>query len=245
MSTFLDLASDALTSIGQVGMGQSVSAEQAGQALRVCNRMMQKWSQKRLMLYTIATRPFVLSIGKQDYTVGPAAADFIGARPIFVEAAQASPLGTLVDTPVNILDKIKWGAIRDKGAVTSLAGVPSDVWPEYTFPNLTFHVWPIPSATPTLKLGTWELLQQFATVFDTVSLPNGYEEAIVQNLAMELCPYYDMPVSSEMAQLAADALVTIQAINAQGLGGALGESRLLTSANLDLPVPTGGSQQAA
>ena len=239
MSTFLDIATDALTEIGQVGMGQSVSAEQAAQAQRVANRMLQKWSIQRLMLYLIASRPFNLKVNQQDYSLGPTGADFVGARPILIEAAQSTPLNSTLYLPMNILDTPKWGAIRDKGATCSLTGVPSDLWPEYTFPNLTFHVWPIPSAIVTVYLKTWEMLQQFATLFDQLSLPPGYEPAIVQNLAMELAPYYDMPVSAGLAQLAADGLIQIQKINAQSLGGSLGESRTLATPNLDTPIGAG------
>lgn len=242
MSTFLDIASDSLTEIGQLGVGQSISPEQSQQALRLGNRMLQKWSLQRFMLPLVNSRPFVLAAGTQDYTVGPTGG-FASNRPVFVEAAQIAAPGSSLYLPLNILDTSKWGAIRDKGATCSAAGLPQDVWPEYTYPNLSFHIWTIPSNGATILLKTWELLQQFVSVFDVLNFPPGYEEAIMHNLAMELSPFYDQPISSALQQLAADGLLRIQGLNAQSFGGALGESQTLQTPNLATPLPTGGGGQ--
>ena len=248
MSTALDIFTDALTSIGQAGQGQSISPEMSQQALRVCNRMIAKWSIQRLMLYYITTRTFSLTAGTQDYTLGPSASgagSFVGTRPDFVESCYATLPGGSFKGEMSVLDRPKWGAIQDLGATTSANGVPQSIYPEYTFPNLAFHVWPIPANNCSVTLGTWEQLQQFLTIFDTVSLPPGYEEAITLNLALELAPYYDQPVQSFMATLAADALVKIQTVNAQSIGGALGASQLLNSPSLDNPIPGQGPAQPA
>ena len=243
MAVLLDLISDSWAKIGMLGIGQSLSPEQAQQGFREANRMVGNWSVRRLMLYTISKRPFALSANVQDYTVGPTGL-FAQARPTFVEGAQAVIPGTANEVPMNVLDVVKWGAIRDKGATCSAAGVPSDIWPEMTYPNMEFHVWPIPATILTINLRTWEQLQQFLTVFDTFTFPVGYEEPFTDNLAMRLAPYSDRQVSPELAQSAAQGLIDIQSINAQGIGGAIGDSRLLQAPNLDVPRPTGGPQGA-
>jgi hypothetical protein len=241
MATFLDIGTDALTEIGQLGIGRAPSAEQMQQALRVANRMLSKWSIQRLMLFTVNVRPFALTPDVQDYTLGPTGSLGAGAqtRPNFVEAAQVTPPGSSLYLGLNILDQIKWGAIRDKGATCSANGVPQDVWPEYTYPNIGLHFWTIPSNATALYLKTWEQLQQFATIFDVLNFPPGYEEAIQHNLAMELASFYDMQPSQTTMLLAGEGIAKIQAINAQGLGpGGLGESQTLAPPNLGSPVPT-------
>lgn len=240
-TTFLDILSDSLSSIGQLGIGQSVNAEQAQQALRKGNRMLAKWSLKKLLIYVVTTRPFNLSAGVQDYTVGPTGATFAGTRPVFVESGIAITPGSTMQNSLNILDKSQWDALQDSGVISGMNGTPASVWPEYTYPNLAFHVTPIPSTGVLIKLGTWEILQQFAAISDVLNMPPGYEEAIVYNLAVELCPDYDLPVSQALAELAADALNTIQTNNAQKLRGALGESQTLQSANVGLPPPQPGA----
>ncbi len=241
MSTFLDLATDALQSIGQAGTGQSISPEQSQLALRLANRMLQKWSGQKLMLFLVTQRPFGLSATLQDYTVGPTGG-FVQTRPVFVESGVAVIPGTTMQQVLNILDKTQWDALPDAGVIAGTNGVPASVWVEYTYPNLTFHVSPIPSTAVNIRLGTWELLQQFATVFDELVLPPGYEEPVVQNLAIELADYYDMPISQTLAQLAADGLNTIKTNNAQKLRGALGESQTLQSPSTGIPpsAPAGG-----
>jgi len=233
-ATLLDVITDALTSIGQLGIGQTASPEMAQQAFRKANRMLQKWSLQKLLLYVVTTRPFALAATVQDYTVGPTGT-FVGTRPVFVESGVAIVPGSTMQNPMNILTKEQWDALPDSGVICGLNGTPASVWPEYTNPNLTFHVTPIPSTIVNIRLGTWELLQQFASIFDELALPPGYEEALMYNLAVELAPDYDMPVSSDIAQLAADGLNTIKTNNAQKLRGALGESQILSSPNVGIP----------
>ncbi len=238
-STFLDVFIDSLTEIGQLGTGQTPSPEQAAQGQRVGNRMLDKWSVQRLMLYVISPLPVNLTPNVQDYTLGPSGTIVVPSRPLFIESAQAVIPGTLMTTTLSVLDKSEWDAIADSGARTSAFGVPDKLWPEYTFPNLAFHVHPIQAAAVVLKLGAWIRLQQFATIFDAINLPPAYELAIQHNLAMELCPFYDMPVSPALAQLAADSLVEIQKLNAQGMRGVLDSSTALQSPTLTAPVPSG------
>lgn len=239
--TLLDVITDSITYIGQAGIGRSISPEQAQQALRKANRMLQKWSLQKLMLYFITVRAFLLSANVQDYTVGPTGVPF-GAvtRPVFVESGIAAVPNSSMQNPLNILDKTQWDALPDSGVVCGPNGTPASVWPEYTYPNLAFHVSPIPSTAVTIRLGTWEILQQFVAITDVLNLPPGYEEALMYNLAVEISGDYDQPVTSDLAALAADALNTIKTNNGQKLRGALGETQTLISPSVGLPPPQQG-----
>lgn len=242
MSQLLDILSDALSAIGQLGTGQSLNPEQGEQGRRIANRMVGKWSLQRYMLFTIAQRALTLSAGIRDYTLGPTGTLGVNpqTRPVFVESARVSGVGSQQESAISIVDPVEWGAIRDKGATNSILGLPQLIWPEYTMPNIGLHLWPIPSAAITLTLGTWEQLQQFVSIFDVLNFPPGYEEPLMWNIAMEWAPFFDMPVTPSIQQLAADGLLKIQGINAQGLGGALGEAQRLDPPNLAKPIPTGG-----
>lgn len=235
MSTFLDCATDAHAYIGQLGIGQSLSPEQAALALRVGNRMLGKWSTQRLYLFNIGTRTYTLTVGTQDYTVGPTGG-FVAARPVLVESARMVIVGSQTELAMSVLDKPEWDAIVDKGTICGPNGVPNKIWPEYTYPNLSFHVLPIPSNAATIKLGAWDQLQQFATIFDQLAFPPGYEDAFTWNLARALCPSYDMPTTG-VDEEAADGLIKIQQINAQSLGGSLSADQTLKSPNVGQPQP--------
>jgi len=244
MSSLLDLISDSLTEIGQLGVGQTISPEQGQQGLRFIQRIIGKLSIRRVMLYTITQRPFTLTANLRDYTLGPTGTLGVGVqtRPVFVEEVRVAGVGSLQDSPLSIVDPVGWAGIRDKGATNSALGLPQLVWPEYTVPNIGLHFWPIPSAAITATLGTWELLQNFVTLFDNIVLPPGYEGLLQQILAIEWASFFDMPITQGMSQLAADAILAIQGINTQGLGGAFGEAqRLENSPNLAAPKPTGAA----
>jgi hypothetical protein len=245
VSTLLTLLSDSLTEIGQLGVGQTISPEQGQQGLRIIQRVIGKLSAQRVMLYTITQRPFTLVANQRDYTLGPTGNLGVGAqtRPVFVEEVRVAGVGSAQDSPLTLVDPVGWAGIRDKGATNSALGLPQLVWPEYSYPNIGLHFWPIPSAAITATLGTWELLQNFITLFDTISLPPGYEELLQQIIAVEWAPFFDMPVSPAMQQLVVGATGAIQAINTQGLGGAFGESqRLENIPNLAQPKPTAPQQ---
>lgn len=243
MSNFGDVATDALSLIGQLGIGQSPSPEQLAQAMRYANRMISRWSIQRLMLFTVGSSPYVLTPNVQDYTIGPAAgATFNQVRPTFIESAQIQLPNSAMTEPLNLLDRTKWGAIRDKGATCSPNGLPQDVWIEYSNPNLAFHLWTVPSNACTIMLAAWVALQQFNTIFDVLNFPNGYEDAIMSNLAIDLCPAYEAEPPPSLVAQAADGLIQIQKINAQSLGGQqLGESATLQNPNQVLPPPIGGN----
>ena len=246
MVVFIDIASSALTDIGQLGIGQSPSPEQVTQALLYCNQWLETQSIQRFMLPTVGSQGYVLTANLQDYVVGPYATgpgSFVAARPTFVESAQVQLPGSAMTEPLNLLDRSKWGAIRDKGAVCSALGLPQDIWIEYNYPNINFHVWTIPSNGCMVFLAGWVQLQQFVTPYDLLNFAPGYQRAIQKNLAVELASAYDMQPSASLLQSAADGLVQIQKLNAQSLGGALGESQTLVNPNQTVPPPTGGGPQ--
>jgi hypothetical protein len=243
MSQLLDILSDSLTEIGQLGVGQTISPEQSQQGFRLIQRIIGKLSAQRVFLFAIAQRPFTLIAGTQLYSLGPSGTLGAGVqtRPVFVQTARCSGVGSAQDSPLTLVDDVGWAGIRDKGATNSALGLPQVLFPQYLMPNVNLYLWPIPSAAITLTLGTWELLQNFLTIFDTITLPPGYEDLLQQLLAIEWAPMFDIPISPGMSQLAADAIRAIQGINVQGLGGAFGEAqRLENIPNLAIPKPQGG-----
>lgn len=238
MSTLLDVIAGSLTALGQLGQGQTANAEDGALGLRLANLLLTQKSTERLFIYNVTPVIWILTPNVQDYTWGPSGATFNGPRPAFVESAQVQPAGTSMWLPVSILDKTKWDAIRNLGASTP--DVPDDVWVEYTYPNLTFHVNPISSSAPKMRFGTWQLLQQFASLFEVLALPPAYEEFLESNLAIMLGPYYDQPIPPDLEVRAQRAEAQVMKINAQGLGGALSAGQKFDTPNLGQPILPGG-----
>ncbi len=69
------------------------------------------------------------------------------------------------------------------------APIPSLVGVDTAFPLINIRVWPIPAAVPgSIELSYWTPLLQFATVGDTVTLPEGWFNMLRFNLAVLLYP---------------------------------------------------------
>lgn len=236
MSTLLDVIAASLTEIGQLGRGQTASPEDGALGLRQANLLLSRRSTQRLFLPYVATRQYNLISGTADYTVGPSGATFTAARPTLIESAQANVIGSNVWVPLSIWDKSKYDSIRNR-AMT--ADVPDGLYPEYTSPNLAFHVHPIPISTPLIKFGVWEQLTQFASLFDTLAFPPAYEAWLEAKLAVLLAPFYDQPVPATLIATMQETEADLQRYNAQSMGGAVSEAQRLTSPNVGQPIPTG------
>jgi hypothetical protein len=235
MSTCLDIVSGSLTKIGELGQGQTASPEDGALGLRLLNLILSLLSTQRLTIYTVATKTYALAAGTADYTIGPTGATFTDTRPTFVEGAQVNPFGGTW-LPLSILSKPQWDAIQTKNAT---ADKPNDIWPEYTYPNLAFHVNPIQTANMNIRLGCWIPLTQFATLFDTVSFPTGYEKLLQDLLAVDIAPYYDQPVTADLQNSANIALQMIMGLNAKTLTAALDPAQTLQAPNVGQPsLPT-------
>jgi hypothetical protein len=233
MSTCLDIVSGALTKIGELGQGQTASPEDGALGLRLLNLILSLLSTQRLTIPTVATKTYLLTANLADYTIGPTGAIFTDVRPTFVESAQVNPFGGTW-LPLSILSKPQWDAIQTKNAT---ADKPNDIWPEYTYPNLAFHVNPIQTAGMNIRLGCWIPLTAFVTLFDTVSFPTGYEKLLQDLLAVDIAPYYDQPIAPGMQNDANIALQLIMGINAKTLMGALDPAQSLQGSNVGQPTP--------
>lgn len=216
--TFLDLATDAMTRIGELGQGETMSPEDANFCLTVCNSMLDIWSTQRDMIFTVTNLTENLTANTQDYTIGPSGATFTNARPILIQTAAMVMPGTTVREPMSILTSKMWSALKEKGLVGVL---PDKIYLDQGYPNAGFHVHPIPSGVIEIDLYYWGELTQFASITTTFSFPPGYYECMVQNLALRIMPGYGKVPDQVTAEAAAASLANIKAINAQILNGAL------------------------
>jgi hypothetical protein len=85
---------------------------------------------------------------------------------------------------------------------------------EPTYPNGTLNLWPIPTGSGfEIAIYTATRVPRFETLDDIVSLPDGYEEMIVQNMALRLCPSYKVQPSPLTVKFAADSLAAVKRAN--------------------------------
>lgn len=201
MTTVRELIGDSLIQLGVLAAQDSMQAEDAAFGLRELNRMIASWNTEDLMVYTVDRSTFPFVVGKQTYTLG-VGGDFnttYAVRPGQIDMVSALVNG--VEIPIEILNDEQW---RDTSVKSVNSTFPLAVWSNGNYPLNTLTFWPIPQQVNTVVLYLWGQTTAFASVNTTVTLPQGYEDAIVSNLAVRLSPGYGVqpsPVLVEQSKL--------------------------------------------
>lgn len=204
--TALDIIKRSLRYIGALGVGETLEAELANNALDSVNAMLDSWSIDGLLVYQTNYETFPLSAGVQSYTIG-AGGTFNTSRPDRIESGYVRVNN--IDYQLEVVDNDKWNSIAIK--------TTKSTWPSYlrfdpNVPLAIIHLYPVPT-TGTITINRYAVLQSFSSLTDVLALPRGYERAIATNLAIELAPEYDRTVSAELAKIAREAKANIQRIN--------------------------------
>lgn len=202
-----DLVSASLRLIGVLAPGETLPAAEAADALATVNRMIDSWSNESLLIHAKVREVFSLVGGTQSYTIGTGGT-FNTDRPLRVDAASIKVGST--EYPLNQLGIAEWAAISDK---TSTSDIPTDMYLSGSYPLETISLYPTPSAANSIVLYSWKPLDQISTLDTDVSLPPGYEEALIYNAAIRLSPEYGRTVTAEVAMLAAEAKASIKRMN--------------------------------
>lgn len=206
-----DLISASLRLIGATAPGESLAASEATDGLAALNRMISSWSTEPLLIYSRVRDSLTLVVGTQSYTMGTGGTHSV-SRPVQVHeaAVRNETVSPAVEIPVAILSLAEWQAIPAKA---TSGEYPTGIYLEGTFPYETVNVYPKPSVAH--KLITWssKVISSISTLDTSVSLPPGYEEALIYNLALRLAPEYGRPVSAEVATVAMETKASIKRLN--------------------------------
>lgn len=203
-----DLVTASLRLLGAVAPGESLSASEATDALGSLNRMIASWSTEELIIYAVtAETPLTLTPGDGTVTMG--ASGDITTRPMSIEKAIIRD-GTTDLPPMRLLTLEEYAAIPDKSTQSTY---PLALYDDGGFPQRTLTLWPVPSAAKSLALFTHRALTSIATLDTAVSLPPGYERALIYNGAVELAPEYGRPVPDVVMQAAMESKANIKRAN--------------------------------
>ncbi len=195
--------------------GRTPSTEQYADAIAILNRMIGSWNVDRLKIYSLNISAYNLTAGKKSYQIGPGATDFNTMRPVTIESANiiVNTTTPVVRFPCELLSDAQWAAIQ----VQDIPGtIPWALYSDGGNPIATLYLYGQPLTTYQLELYTWQAIPTFAAITDSVVLPPGYEEAIVYNLAVRIAVSFptQAQISPEAGQIARDALMAIESINA-------------------------------
>jgi hypothetical protein len=193
MSVATELLYPALRLAGILGApGRTASTSELADAFDALNRMLGSWTIQDELIYSIQIDRYNLSPSKTSYTIGPTGADFTAPRPIRITQANLVLLGpSEVHLPLNLLTDAQWARRRLTVIPTS---VPTDLYSDYDFPNSRLFLWGYPTVANDLELFTWQQLSSFPSQAAAVSLPPGYAQAVVYNLAVCLNDQFGTPI---------------------------------------------------
>lgn len=189
MTTVTTLITDAMFGAGVLGQDQTATSGDINLVLRRLNRMLDTWSNEKLMIYAADFESFTMVAGTQSYSTSLITA----GRPIkfssmFVRLSN-------IDWPVEQVDEFKWESIAYK----LTQSIPQVMYYDMAYPNGLMYFYPVPYAAFTCFFAAQRQLTSTAlTLTTTLSMPPGYEAAIVANLAVDICPSFGKQPSRQM-----------------------------------------------
>lgn len=206
-----DLVTASLRLIGAVAPGETIATNEAVDGLASVNRMIGSWSNEALMVYSRVNEEFDLVAGTQSYTIGTGGT-FSTIRPLEVEQIKlkVGSGSTAIEYPIRILSQAEWASITQKGVSSNIV---TDAYLEGTYPLETIHLFPNPSSAYKLIIWSLKQLSEIATLDSDISLPPGYEEALVYNAAIRLASEYGRTPNELVFNIAGDSKAALKRTN--------------------------------
>lgn len=207
MATGASLVEDALLEAAILGVGETVSAEDQTLGLRILNRMLDSWATENLMIYATTSDSFTMTAGQSTYSTS-----LLTQRPVSVASMFVSL--NSIDYPVTMIDEQTFNAIPYKAT----SAIPDMCFYNPSFPNGEFKFYPTPYAAFTCTVNSRYPLAGNIAAATALALPQGYEKAIIDNLAVELCrPFTRKSALPELMKSANETKATLKRVNYEPL----------------------------
>lgn len=215
MATAGDLVDGALKELGVLGASDTAAGSESADGLTWLNRLIDILANHRLSVHTETRSTWSITANDGSYTVG-SAGDVAITRPVgmaFIRAVGFIDTSTDPDTefPLHLLTEDEYAAITLK-AQTSTYPECAHYNPTYATGTLT--LWPVPTSTTlTGVIYAATPISQFAALSTTVSLPPGYEELLVTNLALALAASFGVSPNPMLVKRAMDSMAAVKRAN--------------------------------
>ncbi len=192
--------------IGLLTKTEQPSADEVNDALYSLNSLLASWSNESMLIVARAWENFPLVAGTTLYTIG-VGQTFNTVRPTFINDAYVIVSSTT--TPSYQLTVIQDETYFDTTLKTQ-QGIPFELNYDNSYPTGNIRIYFVPDQAYTLYMLSEKPLTSFATLDTNVSLPPGWEEAMIYNLAIRLAPEYGQEPSASLVQIATASLNNIK-----------------------------------
>lgn len=209
-----DIIVRAMRLAGVIGVGQSMSSDDAQTAMDALTDILAQWQVQRWLVYGQVTAQIVAT-GQMAYTIGPGQ-DFNMVRPDRIESAYMRFFNTgvvTVDRPLALIQ-----SREDYNALTlkNLGSIPNSVYYDNTFPNGSLYFWPVPMAGQSqLFVSTKIALPIISGLTQLLDMPPEYISALRFELASLLKVEYTMPPDAKLEAMLIKAKSVLRNANAQ------------------------------
>lgn len=211
-NTYGDLITDALSEIRYARAGDVLAPDDMAFGLRALNRLIDGWNADKTQIWTANFSDFTLTPNHNPHTIGPAADFVVTKRPVEIENAELN-LGSDTFVPLDLLDDYQYANLSVPNLSASL---PTAI---YYSPNYVPQVeqgacyfWPISSQALVVRLWMRIVLGSVLET-DEVSLPQGYEDALMLTLAERLAAPFGQVLAQTTVRKATEARQKIRVNN--------------------------------
>lgn len=212
MATVQDVVNQALRTLGVLAAGETPAYEDSADALVTLNNLIDQWAAERLAIYTVTRTTWAIVSGTSTYTVGSGGSVNI-AWPVYVDRIGYQDTATDIEYPLGELTEDGYASLSDK---TLTASVPTVYYynPTYAAGLASVILWPTPTGT-TLEGVIYcpTAVAEFAGLASTVSLPPGYRQFLVSNLALALSAEYGRNPHQALIKAAEESKATLKRMN--------------------------------
>ena len=208
MSTVREEIDGALRLIGQLAQGETPSDDDYSEALEAFNDMLDSWSTERLSVYATEDQSFSWTANTTSRTLGPSG-DFTGNRPVKVDESTYFVVNNL-SYPLELINEDQYNAIAQKSNTSTY---PSVMWVNYTMPNITMKVYPVPTETLTMHIISVDVLTETDDLDDEMIVPPGYRRAFRYNLGVELASEFGIDAPPRVINIANTSKKNLKRIN--------------------------------
>jgi hypothetical protein len=205
MTTISTLVTDAMYAARVLGQDQTPSSGDSQLVLRRLQRMLDSWSNESSMIFLNDVESFQMTAGVASYSTSLLTA----GRPVSINSMRVTLNN--IDYPVDFIDQIRWNQISYK-LTTS---IPSQMYYDDGFPQATMFFYPIPYAAFTCNMYCKRQLTGGTplTLTTVLSMPLGYEAAIVAGLAVDISPSFGKQPTPDMLREKTETRSVLKRVN--------------------------------
>ncbi len=191
-----------LLEIGALTKTEQPAADEANDALDALNSLIASWSNFSDNIYSRTQETFALT-GVPTFTIG-VGQTFNTVRPI--QIIEAYTTSGDIDYPLIVINQEQYNNITFKSA----NGYPEYLAYNNGYPYGTISLYPVPSGVTSITILSEKAITQFATLDTVMSLPDGWERALIKNLAIDLASSYNQDPRPALIKAAAESVGAIK-----------------------------------